>query len=47
VEIVEEPALAALLEGSTRAGDYIPPWCWEAVAKVLAVIFAEESKRAR
>jgi flagellar biosynthesis protein len=42
VEIVEDSALAALLEAGTRVGDYIPPWCWEAVAKILAFVRAKE-----
>ncbi|MDR2020174.1 MAG: EscU/YscU/HrcU family type III secretion system export apparatus switch protein [Treponema sp.] len=42
IEIVEDPSLAALLEAGTRAGDYIPPWCWEAVAKILAFVRAKE-----
>jgi flagellar biosynthesis protein len=42
IEIVEDPALAALLEAGTKIGDYIPPWCWEAVAKILAFVQARE-----
>ena len=41
IEIVEEPALAAFLEAG-KAGDYIPPWCWEAVAKILAFVISKE-----
>jgi flagellar biosynthesis protein len=40
--VVEEPALAALLEAGVGVGEYIPPWCWEAAAKVLAFIRAKE-----
>ncbi|MDR2758501.1 MAG: EscU/YscU/HrcU family type III secretion system export apparatus switch protein [Spirochaetaceae bacterium] len=43
IEIVEDPALAALLEAGTSVGDYIPPWCWEAVAKILAFVRTKES----
>ncbi|MCL1814467.1 MAG: EscU/YscU/HrcU family type III secretion system export apparatus switch protein [Treponema sp.] len=42
IAIVEDPGLAAMLEAS-KPGDYIPPWCWEAVAKILAFILARES----
>jgi len=43
VDIVEDPALAALLEAA-RPGDYIPPWCWDAAAKILAFVFAREKE---
>jgi flagellar biosynthesis protein len=43
IRIVEDPALAALLDAG-KAGDYIPVWCWEAVAKILAFVFAKEKK---
>ena len=43
VTIVEEPGLAAILE-AVRPGDYIPPWCWEAAAKLLAFVFAREDE---
>ncbi|MDR3166417.1 MAG: EscU/YscU/HrcU family type III secretion system export apparatus switch protein [Treponema sp.] len=38
IEVVEDPALAALLEMGAGVGEYIPPWCWEAVAKILAFV---------
>ncbi|MDR2028359.1 MAG: EscU/YscU/HrcU family type III secretion system export apparatus switch protein [Treponema sp.] len=41
ITIVEEPVLAALLD-ATKTGDYIPVWCWEAAAKILAFVFAKE-----
>lgn len=44
IEIVENPSLAALLETSTKVGDYIPEWCWEAVARILAFIQKKESR---
>jgi type III secretion system FlhB-like substrate exporter len=44
VEIVQDESLAALLEANTAVGDYIPIWCWEAVARVLAFVLAEEKK---
>jgi flagellar biosynthesis protein len=42
VEIVEDPALAALLDVGIKAGDFIPVWCWEAAAKILAFVLAED-----
>jgi flagellar biosynthesis protein len=42
IEIVEDPALAALLDAGVEPGEWIPPWCWEAVAKILAFVFAKE-----
>jgi flagellar biosynthesis protein len=42
IEIVEDPALAALLDQRTRAGDFIPVWCWEAAARILAFVLAED-----
>jgi type III secretion system FlhB-like substrate exporter len=43
IEIVEDSALAALLETSANVGDYIPEWCWEAVARILALIQKKEN----
>jgi len=43
ISIVEDPALAALLEAA-KPGDYIPPWCWDAVAKILAFVCAREKE---
>ena len=37
VEVVEDASLAALLD-SVKPGDFIPPWCWEAAAKILAFV---------
>ena len=42
VEIVEDAALAALLDAGVEVGDLVPPWCWEAVANILAFVLAEE-----
>ena len=47
VTVVEDTALAALLDswaGSPRVkpGDFIPVWCWEAAAKILAFVIEEE-----
>ena len=44
VEIVEDSALAALLDLGVKPGDFVPPWCWEAVAKILAFVFSEEER---
>ena len=38
VAVVEDEALAALLDSSARPGDFIPPWCWEAAAKILVFV---------
>jgi len=44
IEIVEDAALANLLEAGVKPGDFIPPWCWETVAKILAFVLSEEEK---
>ena len=44
IEIVEDSALAALLDAGVRPGDFIPPWCWEAVAKILAFVLSKEER---
>ena len=44
IEIVEDSALAALLDAGIEPGNFIPPWCWEAVAKVLAFVLSEEER---
>jgi len=38
VTVVEDAALAALLNTSVKPGDFIPTWCWEAAAKALAFV---------
>ena len=38
IAVVEEPALAALLDTGAQPGDFIPPWCWEAAAKILVFV---------
>jgi len=38
VEVVEDAALAALLDTSAKPGDFIPPWCWEAAARILSFV---------
>ncbi|MFZ5368890.1 MAG: EscU/YscU/HrcU family type III secretion system export apparatus switch protein [Spirochaetota bacterium] len=42
VTIIEDANLASLLTEHMSVGDYIPPWCWELVARVFAVIKKEE-----
>ena len=44
IEIVEDDALAALLDAGVRPLDFIPPWCWEAVAKILAFVLIKEEE---
>jgi flagellar biosynthesis protein len=42
IEIVEDSSLAALLDAGVKPGDLVPPWCWEAVAKILAFVLSKE-----
>ena len=44
IEIVEDTGLAALLDAGVKPGDFIPPWCWEALAKILAFVLSKEEK---
>jgi flagellar biosynthesis protein len=44
IEIVEDTALAALLDTGVKPGHFIPPWCWEAVAKILAFVLSREER---
>jgi flagellar biosynthesis protein FlhB len=44
IEIVEDTALAALLYAGVKPGDFVPPWCWEAMAKILAFVLLEEER---
>jgi len=44
VEIVEDAALASLLDTSAKPGDFIPPWCWEAAAKILAFVIETDKQ---
>jgi len=44
IEVVEDSTLAGLLDAGVRPGDFIPPWCWEAVAKILAFVILEEKR---
>jgi type III secretion system FlhB-like substrate exporter len=42
IEIVKDSSLAALLDAGVKPGDFIPPWCWEAMAKILAFVILKE-----
>jgi flagellar biosynthesis protein len=42
ITVVEDPSLAALLDEGAQVGDIIPVWCWEAAAKILAFVAAED-----
>jgi len=42
IEIVENSALASLLDTGVDPGDWIPPWLWEAVAKILAFVYEKD-----
>jgi len=44
IEIVEDTTLAALLDAGVKQGNFIPPWCWEAVARILAFVLSKEEK---
>jgi flagellar biosynthesis protein len=41
VAVVEDSALAAMLDSAVNPGDLIPVWCWEAIAKILVFVSAE------
>jgi len=45
IKIVEDAALASLLDTSAKPGDFIPHWCWEAAAKALAFVVKADKKR--
>ena len=47
VTVVEDPALAAMLDSGVKPGELIPVWCWEATAKILAFVLAEEGANRR
>jgi flagellar biosynthesis protein len=42
VAVLEAPELEALLDAG-KTGDYIPEWCWEAVAKILAWVIDQNA----
>ena len=41
ITVVEDSALAALLDTGAVPGGFVPPWCWEAAAKILAFVIKE------
>jgi len=41
IEVVEDSALAAMLDSSTKPGDFIPPQLWEATAKILTFVMKQ------
>ena len=47
IEVVEDEMLAILLDEYAKPGDYIPPWCWEATAKVLAFVMKAEKNNTK
>jgi flagellar biosynthesis protein FlhB len=44
VTVVEDPALAFLLDTGVKPGEFIPFQCWEGVARILAFILEKERK---
>jgi flagellar biosynthesis protein len=42
VEVVEDAALALVLDTQVKTGDLIPVWCWEAAARILAFVLKGE-----
>jgi len=44
ITVVEDGVFASLLDASAKPGDYIPPWCWEAAARILAFVAKREGK---
>jgi len=44
ITVIEDAALASLLDTSAKPGDYIPVWCWETAAKVLAFVMKAERR---
>ncbi|MCL2209253.1 MAG: EscU/YscU/HrcU family type III secretion system export apparatus switch protein [Treponema sp.] len=45
IAVVEDTALAVLLDTSAKPGDLIPPWCWEAAAKVLSFVIQMDNRK--
>ena len=43
IAVIEDSALASLLDSTAEPGDFIPPWCWEAAAKILAFVMKADS----
>ncbi|MCL2276957.1 MAG: EscU/YscU/HrcU family type III secretion system export apparatus switch protein [Treponema sp.] len=45
VAVIEDASLAALLDASSKPGDFIPVWCWEAAAKALAFVIKTDIEK--
>ena len=43
IAVVEDASLAALLDAGAKPGDFIPVWCWEAAANILAFVMKTAS----
>jgi flagellar biosynthesis protein len=43
IAVIEDEALAVLLDSSAKTGDFIPHWCWEAAARILAFVLKQGS----
>ncbi|AEF84428.1 FlhB domain protein [Treponema primitia ZAS-2] len=43
VTVLEDPSLEAILDAA-KTGDYIPEWCWDTMAKILAFVIAKEKE---
>ncbi|GHU63705.1 hypothetical protein FACS189445_6870 [Spirochaetia bacterium] len=41
ITVMEDPGLEALLQAG-KTGDYVPEWCWDMAAKILAFVIAQE-----
>ena len=47
IDTVEDAALASMLDTGVRPGDFIPPWCWEAAARILAFVSSHNNSNKR
>jgi len=45
IAIIEDTALAVLLDKSAKPGDFIPVQCWEAAAKALTFVMKTENAK--
>ena len=43
ITVMEAPEMEALLDAG-KTGYYIPEWCWETVAQILAFVIAKEKR---
>jgi len=43
IAVIKDSVLASLLDSTAKPGDFIPPWCWEASAKILAFVMKADS----